>query len=75
MRHHDPHLLRLPAQLFGVKTADVLAVDVAVHAAQGPKVSQPPREVRSAEISAMPNLVAGLEMAEDRLIEEMVRVG
>ena len=75
MGHQYPDTFGLPAEFFGIDAADVLAVDIAIYAAQGPEVGQPAGDVRGAEVAGMPDLVTGFEVMEDRVIEEVMSIG
>src|SRR5258706_15663268 len=63
-----------PTQLFRVEAPDVLSVDIAIDATQGLEGGQSPGQIGSTKISRVPDLIAGIEMTEDIVVQEMVGV-
>jgi hypothetical protein len=55
--------------------ADILAVDIAIHSPQWFEGGKPGCHFDRSKVAGMPDLIAGFEMAENVVIEEMVGVG
>lgn len=72
--HINIDLFGGPSQFLGVEASDILSVDVAIYAAQRFKGGQALSQLGRAEVSCVPDLVAGVEMAEYIFIEEMMGV-
>jgi hypothetical protein len=70
-----PQMNNWAAQLFGVLAADILAVDIAIHPAQRFESSKPGGHFNRAEVTGVPDLIAGFEMPENVVVEEMMGVG
>jgi hypothetical protein len=75
MGHEYADVFRFPAEVFGIVASDILAVDIAGYAAQGFEGSQAKGELRGPEVAGVPDLVAGLEMPKDSVIEIVVGIG
>jgi len=63
-----------PTQLFRVEAPDVLSVDIAIDATQGLKEDSRLARIGSTKISRVPDLIAGIEMTEEIVVQEMVGV-
>lgn len=72
MGHQHGHVFRSPAKFFRVLAADVLAVDIAIDAAEGAECGQLAGNRFVAEIAGVPNLVAGFEVPEYGIVEEVM---
>ena len=74
VRHVHFHAFALPAQLFGVYGADVVAIDIAVYTFQWFECAELLGKGDGAEIAGMPYFIALVEMGEHGGVEIMVGV-
>lgn len=75
MTYQHFYLFAMENQLFGVKGAYILAIDVSVNTPEWLEFAELPGQADGTEVAGMPDLVAIPEMIENGIIQEMVRVG
>ena len=68
MGHVNVDFFRLPTQLFGIFGAYILAVDIAIDAFERFEGTEAVGQRDRTEVAGMPDLVAGLEVAENGFV-------